>query len=461
MRIDKYLCECHIGTRSEVKKILKERNVKVNGNIVTDASLHINEDNDLVEYKGQKLQYSKYVYYAINKPSGVITATKDNNQKTVLDLIPLELRKDLFPIGRLDKDTEGLLILTNDGALSHNMLSPGKHVSKTYICELEHEISDEEIAILKNGTDIGDDKLTLPCHVKRIKPLCIEIIIYEGRYHQIKRMLEAVNNKVVTLKRTAFGGLTLASLNLKPSQYTQITGEIMNNMAEAKSSLNNAFSNIKACLFDMDGTLVDSMWMWKQIDIDFFNENNKEFKDTLQKEIEGLSFYQTAVYIKEHYHFSQTPEEMMERWNQMAYEKYSNEVDFKPGALDFLIECKKRNIKLGIATSNSRYLFDAVKKHLELDKYFQCMITGTEVPNGKPAPDVYLKVASELDVKPEECLVFEDIIPGIIAGKRAGMKVCAVEDAYSLIDLNQKRKEADYYLKEYYDILPVIRSCYE
>lgn len=218
------------------------------------------------------------------------------------------------------------------------------------------------------------------------------------------------------------------------------------------------FDNLKAIIFDMDGTLVDSMWIWKQIDIDFFKMFNFEFPGDMQKEIEGMSFYQTALYFKERYKFPISIEEMIEIWNHMAYDKYSKEVYFKEGAKDFLIYCKEHNIKLGIATSNSRFLFDAVREHLKLDDYFDCMLTGSEIINGKPAPDVYLKVAEKLGVSPEECLVFEDIIPGIMSGHNANMKVVAIADLYSQNDEIQKREMADYFIYDYYDVLKILND---
>jgi len=212
----------------------------------------------------------------------------------------------------------------------------------------------------------------------------------------------------------------------------------------------------KAIIFDMDGTLVDSMWMWKQIDIDFFNRFNIDFPDDLQKHIEGMSFHQTAQYIKDNFPFPVSIEEMINIWNEMAFEKYSNEVFFKTGALEFLKYCKNNNIKLGIATSNSRFLFDAVRNSLNLDLYFDCMLTGTEITNGKPAPDVYLTVAEKLGVNPSYCLVFEDIIPGIMAGHNAGMKVIAIEDEYSVSDRTKKIELADYYINDYDELLKII-----
>lgn len=212
-------------------------------------------------------------------------------------------------------------------------------------------------------------------------------------------------------------------------------------------------SNIEACIFDMDGTLVDSMWMWKQIDIDFYSRFNIPFPDDLQSKIEGMSFRQTAEYMKKHHGFPISVEEMMSIWNDMAMDIYRHKVFFKDGVQQFLLQCKEKGIKLGIATSNSRELFNAVRENLKLDDIFDCMITGSEITNGKPAPDVYLEVARRLDVKPQNCMVFEDILPGIAAGHNAGMLVTAVEDEYSMSSREQKIKEADYYIESFKELL--------
>ncbi|MFI3211863.1 MAG: HAD family phosphatase [Eubacteriales bacterium] len=210
--------------------------------------------------------------------------------------------------------------------------------------------------------------------------------------------------------------------------------------------------NIKAVIFDLDGSLVDSMWIWKDIDIIYLKKFGIELPPDLQTCIEGKSFTETAIYMKERFQIPDTLEAMKAEWNQMAWEKYSNEVDVKPGVPAFLAYCKREGIKLGIATSNSRELVNQIVKVLRLDEYFQSVMTSCDVEKGKPAPDIYLAVAKELQVNPMNCLVFEDIVPGIIAGKSAGMKVCGVEDAYSITQKEEKIKLADYYISHYDEI---------
>lgn len=211
--------------------------------------------------------------------------------------------------------------------------------------------------------------------------------------------------------------------------------------------------DIKAVIFDLDGTLVDSMWLWKEIDIAYLSKFGLELPDDYQNEIEGKSFTETAIYTKERFQIPDSVEDMKAEWNQMAWDYYMTKVPLKKGVIDFLGYCKKHHIKMGIASSNSHLLVDNIAERFGLNDYLSCIITGCDVNKGKPAPDVYLKASDELGIKPENCLVFEDISAGIIAGKSAGMKVCAVADEYSIDQLEQKKKLADYYIEDYTEIL--------
>ena len=210
--------------------------------------------------------------------------------------------------------------------------------------------------------------------------------------------------------------------------------------------------NIEAVLFDLDGTLVDSMWIWRDIDIEYLGRFGIELPENLQSCIEGMSFSETAVYMKERFQIPDSVETMKEHWNQMTWQKYTQEVPLKEGAMEFLEHCRNNHIKLGIATSNSKELVTATLQALGISDYFDSVVTGCEVNKGKPAPDVYLMAAEKCMVSPDKCLVFEDIIPGIMAGKAAGMRVCAVADAYSAKQQAEKEKLADYTIKNYYDI---------
>lgn len=210
--------------------------------------------------------------------------------------------------------------------------------------------------------------------------------------------------------------------------------------------------NVKAALFDLDGTLVDSMWMWKSIDVEFLGRYGIALPDDLQKEIEGMGFSETAVYFKDRFGLKESLDEIKDEWNRMAHHKYLTQVPMKKGALPFLSELKERGISLGIATSNSRALVEAVASVHGLDRMFDTIITACDVKAGKPSPDIYLKVAGDLKAQPDECLVFEDVPMGIMAGKNAMMRVCAIYDEFSADQEAEKRSLADYYIKDYEDI---------
>ena len=204
-----------------------------------------------------------------------------------------------------------------------------------------------------------------------------------------------------------------------------------------------------AVLFDLDGTLVDSMWMWKEIDIEYLGRFGLACPPDLQKVIEGMSFSETARYFKNRFEIPDSIDEIKHAWIQMSIEKYRSEVPLKPGARRFLEYLACTGKKAGIATSNGQDMVDAVLESLKIRPYFQVIATACEVPAGKPAPDIYLEVARRLCVSPARCMVFEDVPAGILAGKRAGMTVCAVEDEFSAGMRAEKKKLADYYIQDY------------
>lgn len=222
LRIDKYLADMGIGSRAYVKNIIKKGNVIVNGMVIKDSGVKVDESDDIV-CNGTKVSYIEYEYYMLNKPGGVITATEDKHDKTVMEFIKSE-RKDLFPVGRLDKDTEGLLLITNDGALAHKLLSPKKHVAKTYYVELKSKISDEYVDIFYEGMTLSDGTKIKPAELKILSDYSANLTIYEGKFHQVKRMFESVDNEVVFLKRLSMGSLILDE-TLKPGEYRLLREE--------------------------------------------------------------------------------------------------------------------------------------------------------------------------------------------------------------------------------------------
>lgn len=211
--------------------------------------------------------------------------------------------------------------------------------------------------------------------------------------------------------------------------------------------------NIKAAVFDLDGTLIDSMWVWTDIDLEFLGKHGYALPDDLQKDIEGMSFEETAGYFLQRFPLPYTLEELKKIWIEMSWERYLNEVPLKPGVELFLRELKKRNISMAIASSNSIELVEAVLKVHGIRDYFQAVHTCSEVCSGKPCPDIYLLAAKSLGVTPDECLVFEDVPMGLLAGKRAGIKTCAVADTFSESQETEKRQLADYYIHSYEQIL--------
>lgn len=212
-------------------------------------------------------------------------------------------------------------------------------------------------------------------------------------------------------------------------------------------------SGKKAVLFDLDGTLMDSMWVWEDIDIEYLGRFGHAPTKDMQRAIEGMSFTETAQYFKERYKIPDPVEEIKAEWNRMAYDVYANRVKLKPGAFPFLREIRRRGISTAITSSNSRELIRACLASNRVEDCFDCITISCEVNKGKPAPDIYLHAADKLKVTPEECFVFEDIPMGILAAKNAGMKVCAVEDDFSADQREKIRGLADYYIKSYDEVL--------
>ena len=237
MRLDKYLAQMSIGTRSQVKQMVRKGQVCVNGTVVKKPEYKVDPNQDQVVADGVKTKYVHEEYIMLNKPSGVVSATKDPREKTVLDLIDGQKRKDLFPAGRLDKDTEGLLLLTSDGELAHRLLSPKKHVDKTYYARIQGRVTNEDVKVFLKGLDIGDEKPALPAVLQvLIEGEISEILItiQEGRFHQVKRMFKAVDKKVVYLKRISMGSLVLDE-TLMPGQYRNLTEEEIQRLKEEQN----------------------------------------------------------------------------------------------------------------------------------------------------------------------------------------------------------------------------------
>lgn len=216
-----------VGSRKDVKKLLKKKQVTVNGQVVKKSDLQIDPIHDRVTCKGEEIDYQEYTYLMLHKPKGTISATEDNNHKTVIDLLE---KKDKilspFPVGRLDKDTEGLLLLTNDGQLAHELLSPKKNIEKTYLVEVERPLTPDSIDSFAKGITLDDGYQTKPAQLFILEERSAKVIITEGKYHQIKRMFKAIGNQVVHLKRLSMGSLKLDK-SLKKGAYRELTSEEM------------------------------------------------------------------------------------------------------------------------------------------------------------------------------------------------------------------------------------------
>ena len=228
LRLDKYLADTGCGTRTEVKKIVKSGGVLVNGQTVKDSSQKVDPDTDSIICQGKTLCYAKYHYIMLSKPMGCVTANRDSLHKTVMDYLPKDLHKNLAPVGRLDLDTEGLLLITNHGDLAHRLLSPVHHVPKTYYAKIKGQVLPEHVTVFANGLDIGDEEFTRPAVLEILSydgdMTYIHVTITEGKFHQVKRMFQAIGTEVVYLKRLSMGSLVLDE-TLKPGEWRYLSKE--------------------------------------------------------------------------------------------------------------------------------------------------------------------------------------------------------------------------------------------
>ena len=237
-RLDKFLVEMSVASRSTIKDMAKKGRITVNGQIVKASDTKIDESADVVAVDGQVIVFSSTEYFMLNKPAGVITATLDKKAKTVLDLLDERTRNDLFPVGRLDKDTEGLLLITNDGDLAHRLLAPKKHVDKVYYADIRGVVTDEHVRQFASGLTLSDGTAVMPGELvvldvdSTAKTSRICLTIHEGKFHQVKRMFEAVGTEVTYLKRLSMGPLSLDE-NLLPGEYRRLTDEEINMLKEA------------------------------------------------------------------------------------------------------------------------------------------------------------------------------------------------------------------------------------
>ncbi|MCU6761272.1 Ribosomal small subunit pseudouridine synthase A [uncultured Roseburia sp.] len=235
IRLDKYLTDCGCGTRSEMKRAVRQGLVTVNDIPAADSSMKLTPGTDIVKFQGRTLHHSQFQYIMFHKPAGCVTAVTDQIHKTVMDYLPSDLHKNMAPAGRLNLDTEGLLLITDDGALVHRLLSPAHHVTKTYIARVNGPVTDHEIKLFFSGLDIGEEKTTRPALLKIFHSASeeseVSVTVTEGKFHQIKRMFQAVGLSVLYLKRISMGSLTLDE-SLPPGAYRMLTEEEIKKLKE-------------------------------------------------------------------------------------------------------------------------------------------------------------------------------------------------------------------------------------
>lgn len=222
VRVDKILSELGFGSRQDIKKYVKAGKIRINDNIVKKPEEKLNSEKDKLYFEGKEVEVEEFETFILYKPAGYVCATKDNVHKTVMELIDSK-RKNIVPVGRLDLDTEGILILTNDGSLNHRLVSPSSHVDKTYYAVFEGKLDENAVEMTKNGLDIGEGEVSKPAKLEIISDNEILLTIHEGKFHQVKRMVKALGGEVTYLKRVAFGGLRLDDLKLNKGESRKIT----------------------------------------------------------------------------------------------------------------------------------------------------------------------------------------------------------------------------------------------
>ena len=235
MRLDKYLADMGLGTRSEIKKAVRKGRVSAGGRVLTDPGAKVGPEDEVL-FDGKAVTYEPYVYYMLHKPAGVISASEDRRERTCVDLIDEPRRRDLFPVGRLDRDTEGLLLITNDGDLCHRLLAPSRHVDKVYYVRVSGRITEEDVHRFAEGLQVDADFRAMPAQLRILRSDSVsevEVVIREGKFHQIKRMFRAVGKEVLYLKRLSMGSLTLDPA-LQPGTWRRLTAE---ELAELRKSL--------------------------------------------------------------------------------------------------------------------------------------------------------------------------------------------------------------------------------
>lgn len=454
MRADKLLASAGVGTRSEVKKIIRSGRLKRNDIPVKTPEEKLDPETMNLTLDGAPFGFADKEYWVLNKPAGVLSATEDKRHETVISYMGLQ-RKGLAPCGRLDIDTEGLLLITDDGALVHKLLAPSKKVPKQYEVRYSGVLPSDAADRIAKGMELADGTRFLPGKLDSAENPAL-LTIVEGKFHEVKRMFAALGCPVEKLRRLSMGPLCLSELNLGPGEFRKLSVEeqrcLLAYAEQGSASAPFSFADYDAVIFDLDGTLADSMGHWAEIDRIYLERFGIEAPENLSQVLGGRGIGEVADYFKEVFGIPDSKEQMLRDWEELSIERYANDTALKPGVLPFLAELKRRRIKMAIATSNARPMVDAVLEAHGIDRYFDVIVSGTDVEKGKPHPEIYLKAAAKSGVIPERCAVFEDLPEGIQAGLSAGMRVYAVEDEFSASYREEKAQLAFAMIKDYREL---------
>lgn len=453
VRIDRLLGNLGYGSRSEISRKAKNGLLLINGKPEKKSDRKVDPEKDEIQYDGQKIRYSEYEYWVLNKPAGIISATTDPRRETVISYMGLT-RKDMVPCGRLDIDTEGLLLVTDNGGLVHRLLSPQHHVDKIYEVLYDGILPDDAAERMEKGLVLSDGTVCLPAELmSRDDPALLRI--HEGKFHQVKRMFEELGCPVTKLRRLTMGPLDIDVLNIPKGEFRRLTEEEEKLLTSFETrTAEKKLNEYKGVIFDLDGTLIDSMGVWGQIDIDYLGRFGITPPKGLQSRIAGMSFLETAEYFKANFGIEDSIETILSTWEEMSIEAYEKTIDLKPGAIDILRYLKEQGIPAAIATSNGKRMVEAFLTTRGLKDYFSAVITSECVTRGKPNPDVYLIAAESLKVDPSDCLVLEDIPEGILAGRRAGMTVISVKDRFSVPKEAEKRRLSQKLIRDFRELIP-------
>ena len=342
MRADKLLASAGIGTRSEVKKIIRAGRLKCDEIPVKSPEEKLDPETMNLTLDGAPFGFSDKEYWVLNKPAGVLSATEDKRHETVISYMGLQ-RKGLAPCGRLDIDTEGLLLITDDGALVHKLLAPSKKVPKQYEVHYSGVLPPDAAARIAKGLELSDGTRFLPGQLDSAGNPAL-LTIFEGKFHEVKRMFAALGCPVEKLRRLSMGPLSLSALKLAPGEFRKLSTEeercLLAYAEQDRESALFSFTDYDAVIFDLDGTLADSMGHWAEIDRIYLKRYGIDAPENLSLILGGRGIGEVADYFKEVFGIPDSKEKMLRDWEELSIERYANDTALKPGVLPFLKELR-------------------------------------------------------------------------------------------------------------------------